>query len=282
MIKAFHMKTRILTILLFFFNFSFGQSTQKIEEEGFLLYRLEKAAWNATDIFMESYSLLENHAGGYISYLNKEEEVITAFYDLNDHSKILIRFTFDEIPESEPKSVDPTENKATPLEKDLIEIRENAIRNMKENKDEFFTFYHNTGQNFIPLISGKKKKVFILTSTQVPNSLLLGNDYVLEYNRKNKLKRKTKLHEALIFFQMVSEDEENPIEWTSHTHILDDLITSTDICTLLLNSHLLEWNQHYVIGKKYVSLFNIEKNALLVLKRKVWEKILKENQSNAD
>ncbi len=156
---------------------------------------------------------------------------------------------------------------------ELIIIRQDAIRQVSENKDDFFTFYENTSLNFIPLVRNGKKQVFILTGSKVSNAVNIGNDYLLTYNKKNKLIKKKKLHNTLLQFQGKSDDPENPIVSTHHSHVLSDIITSTDICTLLLYKDFIEWKQHYVISKKYVSIFDLEKENLVVLTRKAWDKI---------
>lgn len=158
---------------------------------------------------------------------------------------------------------------------DLIAIRQETVQQVYENKEGFFTFYENTSLNFIPLIRNGKKQVFILTGSQISDVVNIGNDYLLIYNKKHKLTKKEKLHNTLLQFKGKSDDPENPITSTHHSHTLSDIINSTDICTLLLYKDFVEWKQHYVISKKYVSIFDLEKEDLVVLTRKAWDKIAK-------
>lgn len=51
-----------------------------------------------------------------------------------------------------------------------------------------------------------KKQVFILTGSQVPNVVNIGNDYLLIYNKKHKLTKKEKLHNTLLQFKGKSDD----------------------------------------------------------------------------
>lgn len=253
--------------------FSFGQKTDKVLEEGKLLYRLEKASWYSTDVFLEKFAHKKDIAGGYLSYLNENNQVVNIFFERNNPTRILVRFEFESLPQKNPTKIDTINQIATQQEIDLIAIRQDAVRQVSENEDGFFTFYENTSLNFIPLIRNGKKQVFILTGTQVSNVVNIGNDYLLTYNKKNKLTKKEKLHNTLLQFQGKSDDPENSISSTFHSHILSDLISSTDICTLLLYKDFVEWKQHYTISKKYVSIFDLEKAELVVLTRKAWNKI---------
>ena len=50
---------KVFVILLTVFtvtSLSFGQNANKVLEEGKLLYRLEKASWYGTDIFLEKFA----------------------------------------------------------------------------------------------------------------------------------------------------------------------------------------------------------------------------------
>lgn len=254
-------------------TFSFGQKADKILEEGKLLYRLEKASWYGTDVFLDKYALKRDIAGGYLSYLNENNQVVNIFFEKDNPFRILVRFEFDNMPQENLTKIDTINQIATQQEMELIIIRQDAIRQVSENKDDFFTFYENTSLNFIPLVRNGKKQVFILTGSKVSNAVNIGNDYLLTYNKKNKLIKKKKLHNTLLQFQGKSDDPENPIVSTHHSHVLSDIITSTDICTLLLYKDFIEWKQHYVISKKYVSIFDLEKENLVVLTRKAWDKI---------
>ena len=258
---------------------SFGQKSNEVLEEGKLLYRLEKASWYGTDVFLEKFAHKREIAGGYLSYLNEKNQVVNIFFERDNPSRILVRFEFESLPQQNPTKIDTTNQIATQQELDLIAIRQDALRQVSENEDGFFSFYENTSLNIIPLIRNGKRQVFILTGPQVSNVVIIGNDYLLTYNKKNELIKKEKLHNTLLQFQYTSDDPENKITSTHHSHVLSDLITSTDICTLLLYKDFVEWTQHYVISKKYVSIFDLEKEMLVVLTTEAWKKI-SEYQNN--
>ncbi|MCL1937129.1 MAG: hypothetical protein FWF52_01875 [Candidatus Azobacteroides sp.] len=276
------MKKNFVIFMLVFTmtTFSFGQKTNKVlkvSEEGKLLYRLEKASWYATDILLEKFADKRNRAGGYVSYLNEKNQVVTIFFEKDNPTHILVRFEFDYLPQKSPTKIDTLNQMATQQEIDLIAIRQEAIQKISENKDDFFSFYDNTSFNPIPLIQKEERKVFILTGPKVSNVVIIGNDYLLTYDKNNKLVKKEKLHNSLIQYPYKSDDPENKMETTMHSHVLSDLITlitSTDICTLLLYKDSVEWTQHCVMSKKYVSFFDLKKENLIVMTRKEWDKMI--------
>lgn len=250
-----------------------NKKTEKILEEGKLLYRLEKGSWYGTDDMLTRFLTKRDSIGGYVSYETSDNKINTIFFNRFDPNDILIRYQFDYIPKSEPISIDTLNRASTQLERDLITIRQDARKRASENTDGFFTFYENTSLNFIPIINSKEKKVFVLTGPQATGVVIIGNDYILNYDKTNNLKDKSKIHNSILQFPYKSEDDKNPIESTIHSHVVADYISSTDICTFLLYRDYVEWKQHIVISDKQVSIFNLERESLFTMKRKDWEKI---------
>lgn len=268
------MKNFLLIYFIFCGITAFSQSkkTEKILNEGKLLYRLEKGSWYGTDDMLERFSTKKDSVGGYLSYETSDNKINTIFFSRYNPDKILIRYQFDSLPKQIPIKIDTVNQKPTELESDLIAIREDAKKRVYENDDNFFTFYQNTAMNFIPLIKDKEKKVFVLTGPQISGVVLIGNDYVLNYDKKNNFKDKAKIHNSILQFPYKS-DGESPMETTIHSHVITDYISSTDICTLLLYKDYVEWKQHIVISEKKVSIFNLEKETLFTMKTKDWKKL---------
>jgi len=263
----------ILTLILN--SFSFGQETEKILAEGKLLFRLEKASWYGTDDFLARFPKQRDSIGGYLSYVNDKNRVINIFFKRDNPYHILVRYHFDSIPVTIPIIIDSINHVATQFEIDLITIRQDAIQKISDNSDDFFTFYENTSLNPIPVINKGERKVFILTGPQISNLVVIGNDYVLTYDSKNKFSEKEKIHQSMLQYPYKSDKLDNKMESTYHSHILSECISSTDICTLLLYKDFVEWKQHYVISKKYVSIFELEKENLVIITKKAWDKINK-------
>jgi hypothetical protein len=272
---------KILFFITVFCASSVGQETEKILAEGKLLFRLEKASWHGTDDFLVRFPEKRDSIGGYLSYEDVDHSVINIFFSRNNPYRLLVRYTFDKLPQNNPVSIDTVNLSATELEKDLIEIRQDAMQKIQTNTDNFFTFYENSSLNLIPLIVDGEGKVFILTGPQVSDIVILGNDYLLKYDKNNRFVEKEKIHKSMLQFPYKSGTPGDTLTSTVHSHVITDCISTTDICTLLLYKDFVEWNQHYVISKKFVSIFDLKKEILVIIKRKVWEKMMKEKDGKS-
>lgn len=273
----------ILLLLLLTFSISIcaeKPNREKILTEGKLLYRLEKGAWYGTDNFFSNFEHKKNLLGGYLSYETKDGYINTLFYNKNNPEEILVRYKFDKIPQQSPISIDSIDNKAKPIEKDLIALRNDVWNRIVSNEDSLFLFYPNTSFNIIPLITNNEKKVYVLTAPQTTGVELIGNDYLLTYDKKNKLKDKKRLHNSLIELAYISKDKEKSITATVHPHVLSEFIDPTDICTLLLYREFVEWKQHLVISKDYISIFLMDQEQLLIMTLDKWEKLNKSPKKN--
>jgi hypothetical protein len=270
------------SILIFLTVFSTLQAiaqkpdSEALLKEGKQLYTLEKAAWYSTDHFLANFSDKRDSIGGYLSYQGSNQQVYSIFFSRFDNNRILARYQFNTNPTATPNTVDTKMNSPIGNEADLIAIRQDAMMMLSSNSDDFFTYYENASFNPIPLIDGKNRKVYILTASQKQGSVFIGNDYLLEYNSKNKLKRKAKLHNSLIELPYKGPNEQK-ISATMHTHILSNHIEPTDICTLLLYKDYVDWTQHYAINKDYISILDLEKENLVIMTKKAFDKIQKSN-----
>ena len=146
------------------------------------------------------------------------------------------------------------------------------------DKKNFFSFYKNTSYNLIPLITSDERRVFIITGPGTEGTVIIGNDYLLKFNTKNKFKKKEKIHNSMLQFPYKSKDPKDTLSSTYHSHVLSDCISSTDICTLLLYKDFVEWKQQYVVSKKYVSIFDLRREILVILTRKAWDRINKDQE----
>jgi hypothetical protein len=266
---------KVLNILasIIICQITFGQSktdkiTSKIIEEGKMLYKSEMASWYGTDIFIEKFKEKEK-IGGYLSY--SENEISRCiFYSKGEKPKIIGTMDFDITFKIENAKTDLSERELTKTEFDLYEIKNAALKII--NSDTIFKRYNNTNFNLIPIINGKEKKVYVLTGPKNNGVIIFGNDYLLNFDKNNKLINRKQLHRNIIPIEYSGNDE---IEATMHSHTDEtgDFITSTDICTLMLYAKFAKIKQHYVISKNYVSIWDCQKEILAVLTRKAWEKI---------
>jgi hypothetical protein len=273
------MRNLLFLFLLLSINaYSKEVDSEKILKEGKLLYRLEKASWYGTDIFLEKFPSKRDSIGGYLSYVS-DNKVINIFYSRFDATHIFARLQFDSLPRPNAIQIDTSSPIATEQERDLIQIRLDALDKLTTNEDGFFKFYKNVSFNPIPVITENERKVYIISGTNVNGLILIGNDYLLNYDNKNKFIYKTKIHNSLIQLQS-KLDKDNPVVTSIHSHVLSDFIDTTDICTLLLYKDFVDWNQHIVISEKYVSIFDMKKETLSIITRRAWERINKQKQHN--
>ncbi|MBN1952208.1 MAG: hypothetical protein JW801_13490 [Bacteroidales bacterium] len=254
----------------------------KLLERGELLYRLELGSWYGTDNFIANFPDLRDSIGGYLSYVNSENNVVTIFFSRTIPVQILVRFTFEGIPNMIPISVETDNRQATSLESDLIRIRMDAIRRIQNDAQGFFSVYENTSLNPIPLITRGERLVYILTATNESGYLFIGNDYLLTYDKANNFKKQKKIHNSLLQFSYEGSGNAEDKALTYHSHVLSEAIDVTDICTLLLYRNYLKWDQHYVISKKYVSIFDMKAGQLVIMKRKAWDKLQQKDREEEE
>lgn len=267
-------KLILLFVSLFCFLTIQGQPKgDNILKEGQLLFRSEKASWYGTDEFLSKFPNLRDSIGGYLSYEGDYHHVYNIFFTRVNPYRILARIEFDSIPLIKPISIDVENKEANQKERDLITIRQDAINKISSNSDSFFTFYKNTSFNLIPVISPKERNVYVITGPQENGVIIIGNDYLLKYDSQNNFLSKQKIHKSIIRFP--TKNDTTSIKSTFHSHVISDLIDPTDICTFLLYKDFTDCKQHYVLSKKYVSIFDVEEQSLTILTRKAWDKISK-------
>ncbi len=267
------MKVLISILSLFFFiENSFCQDKlirDKVLAEAYLLYNSEKASWNGTDIFLEKFPQKRELIGGYLSYSERDLHNCI-FFDKSEDPNLLAKISFNGSFNIEKAKIDTVQRKLNRLEKDLFTIRQVTLKEI--NQDTIFKTYKNTNLNPIPIIINKEKKVFVLTGPQISGVVVLGNDYLLTFNKNNKLKNKKAIHKNII---PIEYNEKTDDAVTMHTHLesTGDIITSTDLCTLMLYKDYLNWKQHIVISNKKVSLWGFDNEHLMIMAKKAWEKI---------
>jgi len=274
------MGKKVITILIVALGpFSYGQSKEEKEiiNEGTKLYKTEMASWYGTDIFLEKFADKGPNTGGYFSYIANDRS-ICVFFSKDPTPKILATFSFDSTYNVNTALVDGREREPSKQESDLMIIRQIALAEL--STDTLFKAYKDMNPNLIPLNDDRGKRVYILTGPKKQGIVVFGNDYLLTFEKENKLKNKRQLHKNIITIDYGSKDGKTIIA-TMHTHLPEtgDLITATDVCTLMLYEKYAQWGQHYVMSSKNVSIWDCKKDQLMVMTRKAWDKI---NSSQKD
>lgn len=278
-IKNLQNDRRRCLILLFLLVFALKTTAQspdslaiianKIVDEATKMYKSEMASWYGTDLLSEKYADKRSLLGGYFSYSDKGTDKCV-FFSKAATPKVLLTVSFNGVYSVAKGEADATERDLTPKEKDYFAIRQATMKEL--STDTLFEHYKNTDLNLIPIIDGDSRKVYILTGPQQSGVVLFGNDYVLTFDKNNKLLNKRKIHKSLISIDYTgAEVQVGGVH--SHLPSTGDFITSTDICTLLMYGKTAKWSTHYVMSEKFVSIWDIEKKALVILTKEVWEKI---------
>ncbi len=271
----------LLTLLVVFkcATASFAQSDElprekidamadSIVAEGKALYRSEWASWHGTDIFLEKYKEKQNLLGGYVSY-ETASNLVNVFYSKGDKPLTMGVITFGKDFDEKNYRFDTVARALNPTEQDLFKLRQAAFKAL--HTDTTFKQYNNTSFNVIPFIKNGVKRVYILTSPEALRVVALGNDYLLGVDSKNEISSVKRIHNSLIS----TDTKSNDVKAIFHTHIpgKDQMISATDICTLMLYEKENNLKQAYVMSKQYVSIWDCEKDTLLVLTKQAWDRI---------
>lgn len=248
------------------------EEAKPIVAEGKLLYKSEMASWYGSDLFIENYKNSEN-IGGYFSYTENDYSKCI-FFSKSENPKVIGTISFDSMYNVKTAKIDLKEREFTSYENELYEIRKIAL--FEVNSDTLFKTYKNTNLNLIPLIVGNDKKVYILTGPQQNGVVIFGNDYLLVFDKNNKLTMKKQLHKNIIpIYYGEKEIHGKKIEGAMHSHLPEtgDFITATDICTLMLYEKFAKWKTHNVVSKKYLNLWNCETDQLTVVSMDMVNKV---------
>ena len=272
-----------LFICLVTCSITFGQDktekeTAAIKAEGKKLYKSEMASWYGTDLYLEKFADRKEKIGGYFSYSDNAVSKCI-FFSKSDKPQVIGEIAFDSTYNVNTAKIDGTERAFTINEFDIYTIRQMAL--LEINADTLFKVYKNTNLNLIPLIDKGEKKVYVLTGPQNDGVVIIGNDYLLTFDKKNVLIKKQPLHKNILPINYTEAKDEAV---TMHTHLAEtgDYITATDICTLMLYEKFAKWKQHIVVSKNYVCMWDCKTDQLVTLTQKAWERIYKDQEKRKE
>lgn len=271
------MKTAYFLFLLFFASLNFFGQTKieklknEVLKEGFLLYESEKASWHGSDLFLAKFTEREK-VGGYVSYTDGSNPKCI-FISKESRQKVIGTITFDKTFDLKTATVDLTERELNDNEKEYFSLRTKAFERI--SSDTIFTRYKNTNYNVVPIISGKEKKVYVLTASTENGKVIIGNDYLIEFDKKGEVKKTSRLHKGMLSFDY-GDDKQSVGPMHSHLPEYSQIITPTDICTTLLYQDYTKWESHYVLSKDYVSIWVCKSRELVIMTREAWEKMTKD------
>lgn len=252
-----------------------------IVSEAKVLYNSEWASWYGTDIFMVACKEKANTQGGYLSY-DDGKGLINIFYSKDSIPEVIATISFGYDLDQSKYRLDTLKRSFNKQEKELYSIRLAALTRI--NSDTTFKHYNNTTLNPVPMVYNGKKKVYVLTGTNLNDVVIFGNDYLIEFNGKNQISGVTKLHNSIIPIYLSNKNETDTaktIVASMHSHLRgkDEFITVTDICTIMLYAKFTTWRTCYVMSDTYVSIWDVNKRDLVIMTRGAWDNVGKNEKA---
>ena len=242
--------------------------TDSVVAEGKALYRSEWASWHGTDILLEKCKEKRDQIGGYVSY-ETPTSLVNTFYSKGEKPLTIGVITFGKDFNVQNYQLDTVARPLNAIEKDLFILRAAAFKTLRA--DTTFKQYNGTSFNVIPFINKGIKRIYILSAPTSSGIILFGNDYLLDVNGKNEISSIKRIHNSLIS----TDTKKNDVKAIFHTHISgkDEVMSATDICTMMLYEKENNVKQAYVMSSKYVSIWDAKDDRLVVLTKQAWDRI---------
>jgi hypothetical protein len=235
-------------------------------EEGRAMANLEAASWLGTDLAYQQFGEELSTAGieGYLSY-PKGDSTCFLMYTGGNTPKVVFCATFPDVFSTQAPVISGEGRNLTTSEKELHRMRLNAEAEVRSNP--MFNMYSNTNFNIVPMIWKGEKKVYVLTGPTTSENVIFGNDYLITCDAAGKVKKTSRIHASIIPVPATGKPGDDKTVATLHTHLPEtgDYITVTDVCTLILYRHIYNWTAHYVVTKKWITIWDVnEENAKMV------------------
>lgn len=273
----------IFLFIVFFSSFSFAQKdsidflkpvSDSILREGIEIFECTKASQVSFNFVVEKLSVED--ITGSLTY--KKSGIIHSVFLKGTLKKPGIRYTFSFPSPFDPEAPD-FDGEPRPLsdyELSLNEMRKKVLKLSRKRKS-FFSNYSDVVLTPVFILRDNFTFVYLLSSSHESSFIPFGNDYLLVFNEKGKLISREKIHQNLIDVAAGSVDslkaDEAMASFHTHSPVSSPFITSTDICTLLMNKEKVNWESHIVVSDEYVSFFFPEKRILEIITREEYERI---------
>ena len=305
-----------LNLFLIFLNPLYAQKKVEKEKnsilgEGLALYTIILANWTSNDLYYES-EFNTNIVSGYLSYKDKDSIKTIFWRDIDTSSAEYKAKTFQQVADTgaiaaqhstkitglqvitktfryekmnvSKKNAKIVEDERAPTdyEKMLMDFRKATYDTIKKDT-AFFTEYQGTALKAVPMDAGKKILVYIYSSSTSEEFVPLGGDYTILYGKKEKdvIERK-KLHDRIILISTHYKGKpSDATKFTYHYHKGDspELITPTDVATLLLYKTSVDWDEHRVISDSYVCVFTLVDRKLQLIPAKEYDRMNKKKEA---
>jgi hypothetical protein len=280
-----------------------SKKIQEMKDEANVLYYLELANTASLDRF---YDDEYKSAGikGFFSYKDKDS-IRTIFFAMIDTTDPKFRQLPDSVRKTFKEEVDfinivhsfsygksinkknaviaDATRRPTDLEHKLLDARLRIFKEFDADTTKYKR-YMGTTIDMLPIDYNKTFRIYLVTLPNKPGVVIFGNDYCFELDKKtNTFTKKEKLHE--VYYNISPKyagKKSDPVKYTFHTHKESDspYMTITDIFLLMLYNKGVEWEQHWVYSKKWVSTYTLYNQNLVIIDRKTFEKQTKPKEKD--
>lgn len=155
-------------------------------------------------------------------------------------------------------------------------------RNKAPEEELFVTMYYNMfastmyfphlPKDFWAIIENKSDRFdsYMIPQQNDNKNIIFGDDYLFVYKPNGEFKDFKHLHNNPIPMPLKKPSD---VEIILHTHSNRNskFITELDIANLIVCKDKLQWTEHFVVSKKYVSIFNISDMVLKIEMKKDYE-----------
>ena len=254
-------------------NSKYLSEISSAETKGIQLFYSEKSSWEGTDIMLRDYKHLLPLSGGYFTIVEKQSTTFILF-SKDEKPVSLLKIKFDLKPTFKVSVIDTAKSKLTKSELKYFEIRKLAFNRFYQGLinnyiDSTFIVPRNSKPNFIPIVDGKNKYVYILSASSTGKKCFFGGDYKLTFDNNNKNISIKKLHLEITSYPLYDTSFVPKQKTINHFHDEEDgdFITETDICTALLYKDIVGYNYYTVSSKKLAILLDCNDLMLTVIER---------------
>lgn len=253
--------------------------SDSILKEGIEIYECSMASGLSTEFLIEKLSMED--VSGLLTY-KKANSIHTIFLKGNSKNPgVKYTFTYPAPFGAESMKIDGESRALSEDESAFYKMRHKILKLARKRKS-FFTSYAEIVLNPVFIREGNLTRAFLISSTHDNSFIPLGNDYLLVFNEKSKLISKEKIHQNLIEISTNVSDTLQPgqalASFHTHSELSSPFISSTDICTLLLQRESVNWESHIVISPSYVSFFFPEQRILEIITKEEYDRMSGEEE----
>lgn len=231
----------------------------KIMAEGKALYKSVRTTKTCAEVFGSKYKGKEKASG---SIVYAEGDLMKCvYYTAGSKPKALAIFSCDSSFDKSKVISDFTSRELNETEKNMAKIKQAAIDLAASDKS--FTKPEKSNFEFIPI---NEKKVIAICLSDIMGVVVFGNDFEINFNNEFQVSNSKQIHPNQIIAKYGDQAETgaNP-DGTTHIHFPQsgELMTSTDVCLLMLYEKDAHWKQHTVISENFISFYNCQADVLL-------------------